>query len=81
MNKLILGKDFIKMIAPILGINDFGGIRKIEISAPFNDVTTVNVEMLPNDSDADLFIEKTDHAGTYIVSVTKIATENKDYTS
>lgn len=79
MNKR-LGKDFIKMIAPVLGIESIDGIRKIEISAPFNDVTIVNVEMLPVDSNFYLSAEKTDHAGTYIVSVTKIATENKDYT-
>lgn len=78
MSKLILGKDFIKMIAPILGIDDFDGIRKIEISAPFNDVTVVNVEMLPKESNSDIAVEKTEHAGTYIVSATKINQQTQE---
>lgn len=79
LSKAILGRDFIKMIAPILGIDNIGGIRSIEISAAFDDVTTVKIEMLPSQTDADLFAEKTNHAGTYIVSVTKIASESEDY--
>lgn len=43
-----LGRDFIKMIAPVLGLQSVKGIRSIAIRAAHNDVTSVDIECIPS---------------------------------
>lgn len=42
-----LGRDFIRMMAPILGIDKVTGIRRMTIDAEYNQATVVSVDMLP----------------------------------
>lgn len=46
--RAILGRDFISMMKPLLGLKDVRCIRSITVTAHYNDVAVVDVEMIAN---------------------------------
>lgn len=53
-----LGRDFIRMMAPMLGLKDVRGIRSITVTAHYNDVAVVDVGMIANAQASPSVIEE-----------------------
>ena len=73
INKVQLGRDFIKAMRPMLGITS--GIKSLTIHADCNELAVATVEMLVNCGDISIEeVEKADETETrrFIFEVTEI---------
>ena len=58
MSRKMTGRDFIKMMRPILGLEKTPSIRRLKIHADAHDVTWCEVEVLPNVSPDAISVEE-----------------------
>lgn len=71
--KAHLGRDFIKMIAPIVGVHDLSGIRSITIHAKHDDVAWMEIDRIIKTGDIPKYdVEPCSEPKTYTVTVTRI---------